>query len=69
MEDIIDVVRLRIKILMKERGWDERMLAEKAGLSLSIIKSILTKSKDIDVNIILKISKAFGLYLPVFYCE
>ena len=29
MEDIIDVVRLRIKILMKERGWDEKMLAKK----------------------------------------
>ena len=69
MEDIIDVVRLRIKILMKERDWDERMLAEKAGLSLSIIKSILTKSNDIDVGIILKISKAFELCLSDFYCE
>ena len=30
MKDIIDVVRLRIKILMKERGWDEKMLAKKS---------------------------------------
>lgn len=45
------------------------MLAEKAGLSLSIIKSILTKSNDIDVGIILKISKAFELCLSDFYCE
>ena len=54
---------------MDEKGWDEKMLAKKAGLSLSIIKSILTKSNDIDINIILKISKAFGLYLSDFYCE
>lgn len=69
MEYIIDVVRLRIKILMKERGWDERMLAEKAGLSLYVIHDILTNSNDIDVNIILKISKAFELCLSDFYCE
>ena len=69
MEDIIGVVRLRIKILMKERGWNEKMLAEKAGLSLYVIHDILTDSNDIDINIILKISKAFGLYLSDFYCE
>lgn len=47
----------------------KRCLQKKAGLSLSIIKSILTKSNDIDVGIILKISKAFDLCLSDFYCE
>ena len=69
MKDIIEVIRLRIKILMDEKGWDEKMLAEKAGLSLYVIHDILTDSNDIDFNIILKISKAFGLYLSDFYCE
>ena len=45
------------------------MLAEKADLSLYVIHDILTDSNDIDINIILKISKAFGLYLSDFYCE
>ena len=44
-------------------------LQKKAGLSLYVIHDILTDSNDIDINIILKISKAFGLYLSDFYCE
>lgn len=40
MKDIIEVIRLRIKILMDEKGWDEKMLAEKAGLSLYVIHDI-----------------------------
>lgn len=29
MKDIIEVIRLRIKILIDEKGWDEKMLAKK----------------------------------------
>lgn len=47
----------------------KRCLQKEAGLSLYVIHDILTDSNDIDINIILKISKAFGLYLSDFYCE
>lgn len=47
----------------------KRCLQKKAGLSLYVIHDTSTDSNDIDINIILKISKAFGLYLSDFYCE
>ena len=53
---------------MKKVGM-KRCLQKKAGLSLYVIHDILTDSNDIDINIILKISKAFGLYVSDFYCE
>ena len=44
----------------------KRCLQKKAGLSLSIIKSILTKSNDIDVGIILKYQKHLSCVYQTF---
>ncbi|WP_306150675.1 helix-turn-helix domain-containing protein [Roseovarius sp. MMSF_3281] len=54
-------MKLRLKELRKEKGWTQREVAEKAGISLSYYTELELEKKQINAGRMEAIAKAFGV--------
>lgn len=61
----IDSIREEILTRRKERGWSQKQLAMKAGVSVNTIFLLEKKGNDIYLDTLLKILTALGMRLDI----
>lgn len=61
--------KVRIRELMKERGWSEYRLAIASGLSQSTVANIFNRNTTPSVNTLEAICQGFGITLAQFFAE
>ena len=52
---------MRLKVLRKERGWTQSVLAQKAGVSAGYLARLETKRHDPKLSTLVKLAKALGV--------
>lgn len=59
--DIRDTVADNVRALMRARGWSERKLADRSGVSQKTINKILNRASAPTITTLDRVSAAFGL--------
>lgn len=62
-------IRIKIRVMMDERGMTTYALAQKSGLSVACITNWQERGYEPSLKALTKISEAFGISLAELFCE
>ena len=62
-------VHMRLRQLLKERGWTEYKLSKKCGLSESTLANIFRRNTMPSISTLESICRGFGITLSQFFAE